>query len=467
MIVNMRATSKHTLRTDFDRALDRLIAKARQRKWCDDIVECIELERSNELARARTPKERKRAHDRYEHRLLRLATEPITFAYSSSGRREQSYEQNSAWYRLMELRSRAFTKLLVKYLRYSETDVRRKAAKMLAWTALDRDLPALLRAAGGTDADIISHIAQGAASAVEYRHASSRFRARLFDALAPVASGTRRLKNNSVSPEPLSDVPPALAKLDWSRAKSLLTSSACLNPKNPALFGVLRAICDPNTGGKSKKPPKFDAARLWMVYRSIEAGKTTLTKNFKELAQGLALIILARADPIAAKAEAKAILKRRLPSGSALARDARQAQRICARVTEPNEAYLRLIKDPKAFPTSAAEVLQAYELYQHTSRDGLRAYFDNMGECVAQAQRGLERLGLNGAAKLIAAPARMFWKARQPRASSRDAAGDNISEADAAKIESFGDKITETNAIELAVERYMLAHPGDFLRAMT
>ncbi len=364
----------------------------------------------------------------------------------------------------MELRSLPLTELLVKYLRWPVANVRHNAAEMLAWTALDRNLRQLVRIARGEDAGLIQHIATGAAKAVEFRHASKSFRARLFNALAPVATGKRRYKPIPDLSGALSDVPLSLASLDKRRAKSLLTSPECLAPKNPAVLGVLRYLTREDPIDPKARPPVANSEYLWPLYHSIARRRAAVSKKNMLNAQGLALQALARADPKKAKAEAHAILRKKTSTALALANDARKVLRVCANTPEPMNAYLQLIDNPGAFPNAAADVLQAYELAQHTLRDGLQAYFDNMGECVVQAQRGLQRLGLQDESRLVGKARALFWKQRPPRANSRDAASEALRDADIAKINSINEAIDNVvSKIERAVENFMMEHPKAFV----
>ncbi|MFN0132479.1 MAG: hypothetical protein ACKVW3_08130 [Phycisphaerales bacterium] len=371
------------------------------------------------------------------------------------------------------MRSRRFARLLRGWMRHTDHRLAAYAAGDLATMGLDADIGRLVEVMESGSWLKRDSVARGVANAMRKFHASRRFRATIFDAMALLLAGPLRLAPGRAAEFARGEMIEAMQALDGARAAWFLTSEAMLRPDSRATrMLVLRLHSDIEEHPKRYRRP-IDAPRLWRVFDhqavSLRRRRKPEAAKFVRQTMGYLLCLAADGDPERASRECREILRLPRRDETELLRAlARQAVRRCRRIPEPHVALSYYWKRPERFSARDSKVMQAYGLIEHVQGDGLLAYLVDRGQNWRMAHVGLLLIGATGAARILQNAARIVeMHGRLSDERSAMEASLAMSEAESERVGSLGEALMRAIPRSFdAIQRYISKNQQAFPTAM-
>ncbi len=422
--------------------------------------------RSVVWSRSLTKEDKALATRLYEERLLEFIRSPLIPRHAKiADPLDRLYDE--ACSSLVRIRSERLPEVLLSWCDGNAGPARISGAYFLGYLALDPHLEAVERIVANDDWHIGAAALTGAGLAAHHRHASGRYRDRIFDAGISIVCGKRPLQN---FPLPMSghlDFVKGMIRLRRRRAVALFRSAACLRVENPLLREIVWNLQPDSIAMEGYPPVMVKPSVLWPVYDALRSEHSAgVPDDNRDFAMGGLLVLAATSDPEAARSEARALKKELKGSWCSLLGFAEEAYRRAKRVPEPDAALRWMEQNPGELPEPHESVLLAYELLDHVNNDGLLLYILNRYESVEHALQGLAILKQKKAAAIVEAAFRTLG----PVSPSSSAPGGEESDHDLSPDQELAIDALDTrlerhhDKILRSIETYLAKHATDFSR---
>lgn len=376
-----------------------------------------------------------------------------------------------SWNLLVHLRSKAFARRLLGWLKAKDAELASEAAHRLAWMGLEQDRALVLRLLKTAPWPVRGAIAEGLELAAHHKHIDAAAKKRAIKALLPLASGEVPVPAGEASDEALFKIVDAVEDIGGKKGLALICRDEAMHPGNRAMRAILLRLDSARRDGV--RVARFSRPDLlWPIYEALRPILDTKPakrgdRGWKdEQSLGCILLLAAESAPVGTARECRRILSETKKDDERIRDDAKAALKLCKGVPDPWTVLATFHRKPGSFGARATKVLRVMEMIEHCNSDGLPLYFANLGEHWREAMAGLKIIGCAEAQKILGDAGRFFESFGSVKdGRSAMATYEELNDTNIRKLAKFGDKLhAQFGAMQRGVEREMGNRKKEFTR---